>query len=75
MYGLYFLKKLYIDHVKGEKDAKGDDEQVEYNRHYTLRCYLLLLVGTSMFVDKNATYVDVVYLKYFIDLTMIHQYN
>lgn len=33
------------------------------------------MVGTSMFVDKSATYVDVVYLKYFIDLTAIHEYN
>lgn len=26
-------------------------------------------------VDKNATYVDMVYLKYLIDLTSIHEYN
>lgn len=35
----------------------------------------LFLVDTSMFVDKNATYVDVVYLKYFIGLKAIHEYN
>lgn len=29
----------------------------------------------SMFVDKSVTFVDVVYLKYFIDLIEIHEYN
>ena len=56
-------------------DAEGDDMHVVYHRHCALRCYLLFLVGTSMFVDKSATYIDVIYLKYFIDLRMIHEYN
>lgn len=29
----------------------------------------------TIFVEKNVTYVDVVYLKYSIDLYMIHKYN
>lgn len=33
------------------------------------------MVDTSMFVDRSATYVDVVYLKYFTDLTAIDEYN
>lgn len=52
-----------------------DAVKVEYHRQCALRCYLLFLVGTSIFVDKSEIYVDVVYLKYFIDLTMIHNYN
>lgn len=28
-----------------------------------------------MFVDKSSTFFDVVYLKYFIDLTEIHEYK
>lgn len=42
------------------------------HRQCTLRCYLLFLVEMSIFMDKSETYVDVVYLKYFIDLTAIH---
>lgn len=38
-------------------------------------CYLFFLVDTSMFVDTSATYIDVVYLKYFINLIAIHEYN
>lgn len=51
------------------------DMQVEHHQTYGLRFYLLFLVGTYMFMDKSATYVDVVYLQYFIDLTTIHEYN
>lgn len=36
-------------------------------RKYALKSYFLILVGTSIFVDKSATYVDVVYLKFFMD--------
>lgn len=56
-------------------DAKCDNIQVEYQRDCALRCYLLFLVGTSMCVAKSVTSVDVFHLKYFIDLTSIHDYN
>ena len=56
-------------------DVAGDHMQVAYHRYSALRCYLLFLVGTSMFVDKSETYVDVVYLKYITDLSLIHEYN
>lgn len=75
MLGLVFLEKLYKDHLHKLMDAEGDDMQVEYHWAYTLRCPLLFLVGTSTFVDKSATYVYVVYLQCFIDLTTIHKYN
>lgn len=40
-----------------------------------MRAYLLYLVVTSIFMDKSATYVGVVYLRYFDDLEKIHEYN
>lgn len=36
---------------------------------------MLYLVSTTIFVDKSATYVDVVYLRYFDDLERVHKYN
>lgn len=42
---------------------------------YVMRAYLLYLVGTTIFVDKSATYVDVFYLRYFEDFKQIHEYN
>lgn len=35
----------------------------------------MYLVGTTIFMSKSATYVDVVYLAYFIDLKRIHEHN
>lgn len=70
-----FLGDVYKDHVQMVVDADGDDMQLEYHLHCGFRCYLLFLVDTSMFLDKSATYVDVVYLKYFINLTIIHEYK
>lgn len=69
-----FLEELYKDHLHMALDAEGDDMLVEYYRQCALRCYLLFLIGKSMFVDKSETYVDVVYLKYFMGLTEIHEY-
>lgn len=73
--GLVFLVKLYKNHVQWPLDAIGDDGRVEYHRHCELRCQLLFLVGTSMFADESETCVYMVYLKYFIDETLIHEYD
>lgn len=65
----------FINSICRGLDAEVNDVQVEYHQQCALRCYLLFHIGTSIFVDKSATYVDVVYLKYFINITAIHEYN
>lgn len=35
----------------------------------------MYLVDNSIFVDKSSYYVDVVYLRYFIDFKWVHEYN
>lgn len=70
-----FLKELYKDHLQWVRNVRIDDIQVDYHRQCILRCYLMFLVGISIFVNKSVTYVDVVYLKYFIDLTKIYEYK
>lgn len=52
-----------------------DDAQVAYHKACALRSYLLILVSTSIFMDKNVAYVGVIYLKNFIHLEMIIEYN
>lgn len=42
---------------------------------YAMRAYLLYLVGTTIFMDKSAIYVDVLYLRYFKDFKWIHEYS
>lgn len=35
----------------------------------------MILVGTSIFMNKSVTYVDLVYIKYFTNLERIYEYN
>lgn len=70
-----FLKKVYTYEIVREKQARGDGEQVGLHRAYAMRAYLPYLLGTVIFMDKNITYMDVVYLRYFKDFEWIHEYN
>lgn len=33
-----------------------------------------MMMGTGIFVDKSVIHVDAFYIKYFMDLEMIHEY-
>lgn len=66
---------MYEDHLTTSVDATGDDARVAYHRACALRSYFIVFVDIYIFVDKSETYVDVVYIKYFIDLEKIHEYN
>ena len=70
-----FLKELYKYHLVAVVETDGYDAHVLYHRACALRSYLMYLVGTSIFVDKSDYYVDVVYLRYFIDFEQILKYN
>lgn len=68
-----FLENLYTHHL--DMVVYADGEHAMYHRACALRSYLIYLVGPSIFMDNNAFYVDVVYLRYFIDLERIHEYS
>lgn len=70
-----FLGRMYARQLIMVEWTVGDNDQVMEHRSYTLKAYLLYLVGTSNFIDKSAYYVDVVYFRYFADLEQIHEYN
>lgn len=70
-----YLKELYEQNLELVDDVDSDELQVTYHREFVLRCFLQFLVSTFMFVDKSETYVDVAYLRYFIDLSAIHKWN
>ncbi|XP_058771909.1 protein MAIN-LIKE 1-like [Vicia villosa] len=71
------LRELYEDHLvaAAEVEEEGDAFYVEYHRCITLRCWFMFLVGTMLFVDKSANYVDMTYLRYFIDLSRVQEWN
>lgn len=56
-------------------EDEGYDSRVAYHRARALGSYLLILVVKSIFVDKSEIHVDFIYLRYFIDLESIHEYN
>ncbi|XP_050878283.1 protein MAINTENANCE OF MERISTEMS-like [Lathyrus oleraceus] len=70
-----FLKKVYTYELLRAQHARGDNEQVGLHKVYAIIAYLLYLVGIAIFVDKSATYTDLVYLRYFEDFKRIHEYN
>jgi len=53
----------------------GVNQEVQRLRDQVVRIYLLYLVGITLFTDKSATTVDVVYLKYFRDLDLVAGYS
>lgn len=40
-----------------------------------MRSYFMVLVDTCIFLYKSSTYVNVIYIRYFINLEMIHEYK
>lgn len=58
-----FLETLYRDHLVAPVEADGDDAWVMYHRTCALKAYLMFFVGTPIFVEKSATYVDVIYMR------------
>ena len=57
------------DHFSTITDASSDDDVV-----FATRAFLLHLVGCTLFADKSATSVAVVYLELFRDLSMVGSY-
>lgn len=70
-----FLKKVYANELQRKQYAIGDDEQVGLRRTHAIRAYLLYLVGTMIFMDKSATYTDIICLWYFEHFERIHEYK
>lgn len=70
-----FLMDLYEHHLTAFVDVYGDNARVSYHKTCALRSYLLVLANTFIFVGKSATYVNIMYLRYLIDLDKIHEYN
>lgn len=69
------LSENYINNLNANVDVMSDDAHVAYHVVCALRTYFLFLVDKSIFVDKSLTYVDIVYIEYFMDMDMIHEYN
>ncbi|XP_058766847.1 protein MAIN-LIKE 1-like [Vicia villosa] len=58
------LNELYENHLVAAMESKqeGDGLFTEYHCACALRCWFMFLVGTTLSMDKSATYVDITYL-------------
>lgn len=56
----FLLVKNYVDPMNAVVDVAGDDTWVAYHSVCAFRSYSMILIGTTIFVDKTATYVDIV---------------
>jgi len=69
-----YLRRIFKERLLEQLEADnegGMEEEVQKLRDQALLIYLLYLVGITLFTDKRATYVDVVYLRYFRDLDVV----
>jgi hypothetical protein len=51
------------------------NKEIVVLRDMCIKAFLLFLVCCTIFSNKSTNYVDVVYLRYFEDLTEVHKWN
>jgi hypothetical protein len=76
--GFQKLLQLYLDNLnlaqKAENDKEAEDD-VRFYRECTVRCFLLYLIGSTLFTNKSTQYVDVIFLTYLQDLGVVNTWN
>ena len=70
-----YLDMVFTTEIKRAREDDYDLEQVTIHKRFSMRAYLLYLVGTQIFVDTSSTYTDIMYLRYFDDFETIYQWN
>lgn len=73
---LSFLLENYIYHPNMVAGAAVYDAQVSYHKVCALRTHFMIFVGTYIFcVQKSVTNTNILYIKYFMELERIFEYN
>jgi hypothetical protein len=72
------LAQLYFDNLnfalKAEHEKDPEDD-IQFYRDCTIRCFLLYLLGATLFTNKSTQYVDVIFLTYLQDLNVVNTWN
>ncbi|XP_058742319.1 uncharacterized protein LOC131614782 [Vicia villosa] len=69
------LQRIYDVEILAALEAVSDEAEANIHKEWVLRCYLLYLIGTQLFVDMSSTYKDVVYLTYLSDIARVREHN
>jgi hypothetical protein len=74
-----FLQQVYVELLEKclemEDDGVSTLEEMTPVREMCVRAFCLFLVCSTIFSNKSAWYVEVVYLQFFQDLTTTHEWN
>ncbi|CAJ2665945.1 unnamed protein product [Trifolium pratense] len=76
--GFFMLDKIYTENMKAVVRAekkKMSDDKVQHLRECTIRSFLLYLLGATFFTNKSMQYVDVIFLTYLQDLSLVNTWN
>ncbi|KAK2415979.1 protein MAIN-LIKE [Trifolium repens] len=60
---------------KADLDEEATEEEKEFYKDCTLRCFFLYLLCSTLFTNKSSQYVDVIFLTYLQDLDVINTWN
>jgi hypothetical protein len=70
---------LYLDNLnlaeKADLDEEATEEERQFYKDCTLRCFFLYLLGSTLFTNKSSQYVDVIFLTYLQDLDVVNTWN
>ncbi|GAU36399.1 hypothetical protein TSUD_38660 [Trifolium subterraneum] len=73
------LLEIYHDNLNlalaAENNEDEVEETVEFLRDCTIRAFLLYLIGGTLFTNKSAQYVDLIFLSYLQDIRLINTWN
>ncbi|GAU10556.1 hypothetical protein TSUD_423620, partial [Trifolium subterraneum] len=58
-----------------EEEEEEEEEVVQNYRDCIVRAFLLYLIGGSIFTNKSMQYVDVIFLTYLQDLSLVNTWN
>ncbi|GAU10727.1 hypothetical protein TSUD_424340, partial [Trifolium subterraneum] len=61
--------------LAAENNEDEEEETVEFLRDCTVRAFLLYLIGGTLFTNKSAQYVDLIFLSYLQDIPLINTWN
>ncbi|XP_045794514.1 protein MAIN-LIKE 1-like [Trifolium pratense] len=76
--GFFMLDKIYTENMKAVVRAekkKMPNDKVQHLRECTIRSFLLYLLGATLFTNKSMQYVDVIFLTYLQDISLVNTWN
>ncbi|GAU25326.1 hypothetical protein TSUD_375890 [Trifolium subterraneum] len=76
--GFPMLEKIYAANLRRVLKAEAEEEEEEVVQNYrdcTIRAFLLYLIGGTIFTNKSMQYVDVIFLTYLQDLSLVNTWN